>query len=169
MLRFPVSPSKADDLRLRMLALNIAENDLVERFFCPSSGRPRKRQAQVGVCLRHEPSGLEVSCQKFTSQALNRFIVRRKLVGALEKRQDKALPEKEYRPAEVETTAQHMQRMFLRSFERDIVQPYPVPSQKLLGAGNLPPKLIGILGERRAGPAGSSPRRAKRALRAGDG
>ena len=151
MLRFPVSPSKAEDLRRRMVALGLVETDFSETFFCPSHGRQRKRRAQIGVQLYHTTTQSEIRCQKSTSQALNRFLARRMLVRLLEKRRDGVLPEtkssKSVAPPN-ESPQQHMQRMFARSFERDIAQPYPLPSQKLLGAGNLPAKLIGILGER---------------------
>ena len=151
MLRFPVSPSKSDDLRRQMAALKVTEGDLVEGFFCPSHGRMRRRGAKIGVHLRHEPSQLEVRCQKSTRQALNRFLARRMLVRLLEKRRAGRKgegPRASFVSSPLETTEKHMLRMFTRSMEKDIAQPYALNSQNLLGAGNLPPKLIGILGER---------------------
>ncbi len=165
MLRFPVSPSKSEDLRRRMAALKLEENDLRESFFCPNNGRFRKRGSQVGVHLRHGASGLEARCHRSTSQPLNRFLARRMLVRLLEKQREgrdgetrakaKAKAKTGANVPSRETPEQHMQRMFSRSFEKDIAQPYPIPSQKLLGAGNLPPRLIGILGERDGAPSKS--------------
>ena len=155
MLRFPVSAEKSEDLRKRMALLKLSESDFEERFFCPSHGRMRKRGAQIGVHLRHPETGQEVRCQKSSSQSLNRFFARRLLVGALEKCQGRRVNEPELNSKVVpsENAEQHMHRMFMRSFERDVAQPYPMSSQKLLGVGNLPAKLIGILGEREM-PAG---------------
>lgn len=138
-----------------MAALGLAESDLVERFFCPSRGRSRKRKSQTGVQLRHEATGLEVRCEKSSSQPLTRFHARRLLVELLEERElvDEragAPPASAVAPAArgAEFPEQHMERMFARSFERDIAQPYPIPSQRLLGAGDPFMKRIGILGER---------------------
>ena len=159
MLRFPVSPGKADDLRRRMAALEMAEADLLERFYCPNHGRLKKRGAQLAVHLRHEPTGLEVRAFKSTSQALNRFLARRLLVRALEKAKEAKVLCEEPQPLAMpsaptsgkESPVQHMHRMFTHSFEKDVAQPYPIPSQKLLGIGNLPKKLIGVMGERELG------------------
>ncbi len=150
MPNFPVTPSKAEDLRRRMAALGITEGTLAEHFFCPNRGRARKKGAAVAVHLRHGPSQLEVRCQKSTSQPLNRFLARRALVRMLEKRAvgNSPLNPKQRTPLADETPEKHMMRMFTKGFEKDIAQPYPLPSQKLLGAGDLPPKLISVLGER---------------------
>ena len=148
MVRFPVSAGKAEALCERMAAQGVLERDLLERFFCPNSGRLRKRAVQVGVHLRHALSNVEVHCHKSSSQALNRFLARRMLVRLLEKRQERCSPDSPLASSGSETTAQHMHRMFAKSFEKDIAQPYPIPAQKLLGVGSLPRKLIGIMGER---------------------
>ncbi|MGY8689656.1 MAG: hypothetical protein ACKVHP_18215, partial [Verrucomicrobiales bacterium] len=66
----------------------------------------------------------------------------------LEKREEKRSPGSVAGLVGSETAAQHMHRMFTESFEKDIAQPYPLPATKLLGAGSLPRKLIGIMGER---------------------
>ncbi len=157
MVRFPVSPSKAEDLRRRMDALGLQEADFAERFFCPNHGRVRKRHAQIAVHLYHEESKTEIRCYRSTSQALNRFLARRMLVRQLEKIRDdhQATSKKRASHIENESTTHHMHRMFVQSFERDIAQPYSIPAQKLLGTGNLPTKLIGIHGEREATPKGT--------------
>jgi hypothetical protein len=110
----------------------------------------------VAVHLRHESTGLEVRCQKSTSQPLNRFHARRQLVELLEKRlsgDDDTAAKKIENVAAVrrggeERPEHHMQRMFGRSFEKDIAQPYPVSAHKLLMAGDPEMKRIGIMGER---------------------
>lgn len=157
MIRFPVSPSKAEDLRRRMDALGLQEGDFVERFFCANHGRARKRQAQIAVHLYHEASKTEIRCYRSTSQALNRFLARRMLVRQLEKIRDgdQASSKKRADHAASESRVNHMHRMFVQSFERDIAQPYSIPAQKLLGIGNLPSKLIGIHGERESAPKGT--------------
>lgn len=156
MLRFPVSAAKAEDLHRRMAALGLAERELVERFYCPQQGKGKKRSAQVGVHLRHEAMRLEVRSDRSASQPLNRFLARRMLVRMLEKRlgkddAGKGEAAKKGRAAALgnagETMEQHMHRMFVSNFEKDIAQPYPIASQKLLGAGELPRNLIGILGD----------------------
>lgn len=151
MIRFPVSPSKAEDLRRRMAALCLAEDHFAERFFCPQHGRSAKRHAQTAVHLYHAASKTEVRCFKSTSQALNRFLARRMLVRQLEKLNERPSRASK-KPTGDESSSQHMHRMFVQNFERDIAQPYPIPSQKLLGIGDLPRKLIGVLGERETLP-----------------
>jgi peptide chain release factor len=72
---FPVSEKKALALRSRLEALQCSERDLKESFF---SGN--------GVALRHRPTGIRVRCCRESSQALNRFLVRRLLADELEAR-----------------------------------------------------------------------------------
>ena len=145
MLNFPVSPGKVEDLRRRMKALTILEGDLTEHFYSPNHGRLRKSRAAVAILLRHVPTGREVRCESTTNQRLNRFIARRALVRAIENEQNNE-PEDKLRPTD-ERPDQHMARMFAKSYERDVAQPYPAARHVLLGDSGIPKVMIGILGE----------------------
>jgi protein subunit release factor B len=82
---FPVSPKKQLDLQRMMQRLGVQESDLEERFI-RSRGPGGQNVNKVATCVvvRHRPSGLEVRCQQERSQALNRFLARRLLLGRLE-------------------------------------------------------------------------------------
>lgn len=84
---FPVSPEKQRQLEERMARLGLREGDIVEDFVKGSgAGGQKINKTSVAVSLRHGPSGLMVRCQESRSQALNRFLARRKLVEKLEAR-----------------------------------------------------------------------------------
>ncbi|MBI2104450.1 MAG: peptide chain release factor-like protein [Candidatus Omnitrophica bacterium] len=82
---FPVSAKKQLALEAAMRRLGVDERDLEERFI-RSRGPGGQNVNKVSTCvvLRHRPSGLEVRCQQERSQALNRFLARRLLLGRLE-------------------------------------------------------------------------------------
>lgn len=81
-----ISQEKKDDLKKRMEALGINEDDLVEKFILGSgSGGQKINKTSSCVYLKHLPSGIEVKCQQERSRELNRFFARRKLVEELEK------------------------------------------------------------------------------------
>ncbi len=82
---FPVSVKKQLALQEAMRRLGVEERDLEERFI-RSRGPGGQNVNKVSTCvvLRHRPSGLEVRCQQERSQALNRFLARRLLLGRLE-------------------------------------------------------------------------------------
>lgn len=77
MVLFPVSPQKEQELRERMEALGIREEDLDESFV-RSGGRGGQHVNKVSTCvkLRHRPTGVEVRCQQERSQAMNRYRAR---------------------------------------------------------------------------------------------
>lgn len=82
---FPVSPVKEKELRERMGALNIREED-IEETFVRSQGRGGQNVNKVSTCvhLKHIPTGVEVKCQEERSQALNRYRARIILVKKID-------------------------------------------------------------------------------------
>jgi protein subunit release factor B len=80
-LVFAVSPEKNDELRRRMEALGIREEDLEERFV-RASGKGGQHVNKTSTCVQllHRPSGIEVKCMEGRSQSLNRFFARRLLL-----------------------------------------------------------------------------------------
>ena len=82
---FPVSPKKQRELQEWMRRLGVQEGEFEESFI-RSGGPGGQNVNKVATCvvLRHRPSGLEVRCQRERSQALNRFLARRMLLGRLD-------------------------------------------------------------------------------------
>lgn len=82
---FGVSDTKAAQLGRRMAALGVREADLEERFI-RGSGPGGQNVNKVSTCvyLKHLPTGIEVKAARERSQALNRFLARRRLVEKLE-------------------------------------------------------------------------------------
>jgi len=70
-----------------MCRLGVREKDLEERFV-RSSGRGGQKVNKTSSCvyLKHWPTGIEVKCQQERSQALNRFLARRRMVNKIETR-----------------------------------------------------------------------------------
>jgi protein subunit release factor B len=86
-LVFPVSPEKHRALAARMEALGVREADLEEHFI-RSRGRGGQNVNKVSSCvvLRHVPTGIVIRSEQERSQALNRFLARRRLLDAIEAR-----------------------------------------------------------------------------------
>jgi len=82
---FAVSPEKNAELRRRMEALGVREEDLEERFV-RSSGKGGQHVNKSSTCVQllHRPSGIEVKCMAERSQSLNRFFARRLLLERIE-------------------------------------------------------------------------------------
>ena len=89
MALFPVSPKKEKQLSERMQALGVQERDIEEQFV-RSSGAGGQKVNKVSTCvlLHHRPSGVRVKCQEERSQALNRFLARRILLGKIEAKRE---------------------------------------------------------------------------------
>lgn len=87
-MRFNVSPEKASALTEQFARLRIREEDLEERFV-RSSGPGGQNVNKVATCvwLKHRPTGIEVKAQSERSQALNRFLARRRLAQRVEAQQ----------------------------------------------------------------------------------
>ena len=86
MISFPVRQEKLKDLQKRMKQLGILEEDL-EEGFVRSSGKGGQKLHKTDNCifLRHKPTGISIKCQESRSQALNRFLARRRLVERIER------------------------------------------------------------------------------------
>ncbi|MBI4689350.1 MAG: peptide chain release factor-like protein [Nitrospirae bacterium] len=74
---FPVSLSKEKELKEKMDALNIREEDIQESFV-RSSGKGGQKVNKTSTCvyLKHIPTGIEVKCMEERSQPLNRYRAR---------------------------------------------------------------------------------------------
>jgi protein subunit release factor B len=85
---FPVSAGKQRALTEKMTRLGIREEDLAETFV-RSQGPGGQNVNKVATCVvvRHPPSGVTIRCQSTRSQALNRFLARRRLADEVEARQ----------------------------------------------------------------------------------
>ncbi|MBF0464161.1 MAG: peptide chain release factor-like protein [Nitrospirae bacterium] len=81
---FAVSPKKNQWLKDQMVALNIKEDDLLEKFI-RSSGKGGQKVNKSSTCvyIKHLPTGIEVKCMKDRSQSINRFLARRTIVEKL--------------------------------------------------------------------------------------
>jgi len=82
---FPVSPEKQQQLADRMARLGLRAEDLDEDFV-RSGGKGGQNVNKVATCvvLRHRPSGTTVKCQEARTQAMNRFLARRRLCDVIE-------------------------------------------------------------------------------------
>jgi protein subunit release factor B len=96
MARTPVHPDKQKELLDRFERLGILEKDLEERFV-RASGRGGQKLNKTSSCvwLTHKPTGILVKCEESRSQALNRFLARRRLADKLEHRRGEKQEEEE--------------------------------------------------------------------------
>ena len=97
-----ISPQKQRELQARMAELEIQESDIEERFIRASGpGGQKVNKTAVAVRLLHIPSGLEVRCQQSRSQAVNRFLARRRLIDKIEAQLRGALSAEQQRIAKI--------------------------------------------------------------------
>ena len=84
-MEFKVSKGKEEALRIKMRRLAVREKDIEEKFV-RSSGRGGQKVNKTSSCvyLKHRPTSIKVKCQQERSQALNRFLARRRLVNKIE-------------------------------------------------------------------------------------
>jgi protein subunit release factor B len=82
---FSVSPAKEKELKARMDALDIREED-IEESFVRSGGKGGQKVNKTSTCvyLKHLPTGIEVKCQEERSQSLNRYRARVILVKKID-------------------------------------------------------------------------------------
>jgi peptide chain release factor len=78
-------PDEKRKLEERMERLGIREEDLIEKFVLGSgSGGQKINKTSSCVYLKHQPTGIEVKCQRDRSRELNRIKARRELCDKLE-------------------------------------------------------------------------------------
>lgn len=80
-----MNSDKEAALRFRMASLGIKEKDITETFI-RSGGKGGQKINKTSACvyIKHGPTGIEIKCQESRSQALNRLLARRILVGKIE-------------------------------------------------------------------------------------
>jgi len=82
---FSVSPAKEKELKARMDALDIREEDIDESFVrSGGKGGQKVNKASTCVYLKHLPTVIEVKCQEERSQSLNRYRARMILVKKMD-------------------------------------------------------------------------------------
>jgi len=84
-MQFSASKTKKELLKAKMKSLGIREEDLEEKFI-RASGRGGQKLNKTSSCvyLKHRPTGIEIKCHAERSQALNRFLARRRLAKKIE-------------------------------------------------------------------------------------
>ena len=81
----PITSEKTAALEQRMVALGIAEGDLLEKFVRGSgAGGQKINKTSNCVFLKHLPTGVCIKCQMDRSREMNRFLARRELCEQLE-------------------------------------------------------------------------------------
>ena len=82
-----VAADKEAALRARLASLGVREDELEESFVRSSGpGGQNVNKTSTCVVLVHPPTGVRVRCQETRSQAMNRFLARRRLADEIERR-----------------------------------------------------------------------------------
>ena len=87
MIDFGISSAKQKELEEKLKKFNIKESDISEKFI-HSSGNGGQNLNKVATCvyLKHIPTSIEIKCQKYRTQLLNRYCARKMLVEEIETR-----------------------------------------------------------------------------------
>jgi protein subunit release factor B len=113
---FGVSAAKETKLLARMARCGIVESDLTEKFILGSGGGGQKQNKTAScVYLKHEPSSVEIKCQRVRSQAVNRYYARCELCERIE---EKTLGEKSARRQKAEKIRRQKRRRTRRQKAR---------------------------------------------------
>lgn len=82
-----VTRAKQRELAAELERLGVTDGELVEKFILGSgSGGQKVNKTSSCVYLKHEPTGIEVKCQRSRSREKNRFLARRELCETLKER-----------------------------------------------------------------------------------
>jgi protein subunit release factor B len=82
---FPVTPQKVEELKNRILRLQIHLNEVEEQFTLGSGhGGQKINKTSNCVVLRYPKLDITVKCQQSRQRSLNRFLALRELVDQIE-------------------------------------------------------------------------------------
>ena len=113
-----------------MHRLGVSDDDLEETFVRSSGpGGQKVNKTSSCVLLRHISTGLLVKCQQERSQALNRFIARRRLLDKLEREQKGFLAEERQR---VEKIRRQKRKRSKRAKEKILAAKHKLSQKKKL-------------------------------------
>jgi peptide chain release factor len=106
-----ITDAKWQQLRARMLDLEILESDLDEKFIKGSgSGGQKVNKTASCVYLSHAKSGVSVKCQKTRSREDNRFFARRLLCEQVEYKTTGQMSQKEKMMAKIKKQKKRRRR-----------------------------------------------------------
>jgi protein subunit release factor B len=127
---FPVTSEKEHALLARLAALGIREDELEERFV-RSGGKGGQNVNKVATCvvLRHVPSGIVVKCQETRTQAMNRFLARRRLADEIDARRR---GEASARAQEIARIRRQKRRRSRRAKERMLAEKHAQAEKKVM-------------------------------------
>lgn len=125
--RMSISSEKEQALKERFQDLEIAEEDLEEKFI-RSGGKGGQNVNKVATCvyLKHIPTGIEIKMQQGRTQGLNRFLARRLLADKIEER---ILGAKSKRQQEIEKIRRQKRKRSKRAKEK-ILQDKKIQAEK---------------------------------------
>ena len=125
-----VNSQKQTALARRMKKLGIKEEDLNEQFIRGSgSGGQKINKTNSCVQLNHQPSGINIKCQRSRSQNLNRYYARLELV---ERIAEKQLGEKSKKAREIAKIRKQKQRRSKRAKNKMLADKKKHKAKKVL-------------------------------------
>lgn len=127
MIDFGITLSKQKELENKFKKLNIKESDIIEKFIY-SSGKGGQNVNKVSTCvyLKYIPLNIEIKCQKYRKQLLNRYVSRKMLAEEIENR---LLGEKSKKQKEIEKIRRQKRKRTKRAKEK-ILEAKRLNSQK---------------------------------------
>ena len=129
MIDFGISAAKQKELEEKLKKFNIKEADITEKFV-HSSGNGGQNLNKVATCvyLKHIPTSIEIKCQKYRTQLLNRYCARKMLVEEIESR---VLGEKSKKQQLIEKIRRQKRKRSKRAKEK-ILEAKKINSEKKL-------------------------------------
>lgn len=125
-----ISKEKIETLSMRLERLGVKESDLIEKFILGSgSGGQKINKTSSCVYLKHEPSGIEIKCQRERSRELNRYYARQELCEKLEEQISK---EKSKKQKEFEKIRRQKRRRSRRQKEKMVAEKRQLSTKKSL-------------------------------------